>query len=81
VHDLSLLALDPSAEGIDVVASGHSHKPATSRHRGVLYLNPGSAGPRRFTLPVSIGELIVKNGSLDGRTHELRVAPPRRRAR
>jgi len=81
VHDLSLLALDPLTEGLDVVVSGHSHKPETRRHRGVLYMNPGSAGPRRFKLPVSIGELIVKNGVLDGRIHELRIAPPRKRAR
>jgi putative phosphoesterase len=79
VHDLSLLALDPSTEGIDVVVSGHSHKPATSRHRGVLYVNPGSAGPRRFKLPVSIGELIVENGVLDGRIQS--SASRRREAR
>jgi len=81
VHDLALLALDPSTEGIDAVVSGHSHKPATRRDRGVLYMNPGSAGPRRFKLPVSIGELIVRDGGLEGRIHELAVAPPRKRAR
>jgi uncharacterized protein len=66
IHDLNELDLDPVAAGIDVVVSGHSHKPAvdhgTGRNKGVLYFNPGSAGPRRFSLPVSIGVFEI-NGS------------------
>src|SRR5262245_47804890 len=81
VHDLSSLALDPSKEGIDVVVCGHSHKPVTRRDSGVVYMKHGSAGPRRFRLPVSIGELIVEGGRLEGRLQELEVATPRKRAR
>ncbi len=57
LHSLNELDLDPSAAGIGIVVSGHSHQPSIERRRGVLYLNPGSAGPRRFSLPVSIGFL------------------------
>ncbi len=55
LHDLHELDLDPVAAGISVVISGHSHKPLIEHRRGVLYLNPGSAGPRRFSLPITIG--------------------------
>lgn len=54
IHDRNDLALDPTAAGISVVVSGHSHKPVIESRRGVLYLNPGSAGPRRFSLPVTL---------------------------
>ncbi|MGA8111410.1 MAG: metallophosphoesterase family protein [Acidobacteriaceae bacterium] len=54
LHDLHQLNLDPRAAGIDVVVSGHSHRPGVEERRGVLYLNPGSAGPRRFSLPISL---------------------------
>jgi uncharacterized protein len=57
LHSLSDLDLDPLAAGISAVVSGHSHRPTIERRKGVLYLNPGSAGPRRFSLPVSIGFL------------------------
>jgi len=57
LHDLHELDLDPAAAGIHVVASGHSHRPARSERSGVLYLNPGSAGPRRFKLPVTVARL------------------------
>ena len=68
LHDLAELDIDPVADGIDVVVSGHSHRPLATRRDGVLYLNPGSAGPRRFKLPVSVAEIIV-----DGRTIESRI--------
>jgi putative phosphoesterase len=55
LHDLHQLGLDPVAAGIDILVSGHSHHPLSERRKGVLYLNPGSAGPRRFSLPVSVG--------------------------
>ncbi|MGB7136790.1 MAG: metallophosphoesterase family protein [Acidobacteriaceae bacterium] len=54
LHDLHQLNLDPRTAGIDVVVSGHSHRPGVEERRGVLYLNPGSAGPRRFSLPISL---------------------------
>ena len=60
LHDLKALDLDPAAAGFAAVIAGHSHQPAQSRRDGVLYVNPGSAGPRRFSLPVSVGRLSVK---------------------
>jgi putative phosphoesterase len=62
VHDLGDLDIDPAAAGVRVVMSGHSHKPVSFEEEGVLYVNPGSAGPRRFTLPVSIGYLDIVDG-------------------
>jgi uncharacterized protein len=59
LHSLNDLDLDPVAAGIAIVVSGHSHQPVIERRNGVLYLNPGSAGPRRFSLPVSIGFLLL----------------------
>ena len=59
VHDLGDLDIDPVAAGVDVVMSGHSHKPAIFGEDSVLYVNPGSAGPRRFTLPISVAHLII----------------------
>jgi uncharacterized protein len=62
LHDLAKLDLNPKAAGLEVVVSGHTHVPRQETRDGVLYFNPGSAGPRRFKLPVSIGRLIVENG-------------------
>jgi putative phosphoesterase len=61
LHDLHALDLDPVAAGIDAVVSGHSHQPLVERRKGVAYLNPGSAGPRRFSLPISLA--FVETGS------------------
>jgi hypothetical protein len=58
------LDLKPEASGFAAVIYGHSHMPRQEMKNGVLYFNPGSAGPRRFSLPVSIGRLIVANGTL-----------------
>ncbi|MGB9029852.1 MAG: metallophosphoesterase family protein [Acidobacteriaceae bacterium] len=63
LHDLHELDLDPATAGIGVVISGHSHKPLLEHRRGVLYLNPGSAGPRRFSLPASIGLVMLGDGA------------------
>jgi len=60
VHDIADVGADPRSEGIGVVITGHSHKPSVSERDGVLFVNPGSAGPRRFKLPVSAGMLIVE---------------------
>jgi putative phosphoesterase len=57
LHDVHALDLDPRAAGFHIVVSGHSHKPARTEHSGVLFLNPGSAGPRRFDLPVTVALL------------------------
>jgi hypothetical protein len=66
VHDLAQLELKPEAAGFQVVISGHSHIPKQEMRNGVLYFNPGSAGPRRFKLPVTVGRLIVERGSVRG---------------
>ncbi|MBZ5643498.1 MAG: metallophosphatase family protein [Acidobacteriia bacterium] len=57
LHDVHALDLDPAAAGFHIVISGHSHKPARTEHGGVLFINPGSAGPRRFQLPVTVARL------------------------
>ena len=64
LHDLSALDLDPKAAGFDVVISGHSHKPLADLRDGVLYLNPGSAGPRRFSLPICLARLHLTGKQL-----------------
>ena len=59
IHDLKQLAIDPRAAGVRVVVSGHSHRPACLEREGVLYVNPGSAGRRRFSLPIAAAELRI----------------------
>lgn len=59
VHDIADLDVDPARVRIDVVVSGHSHQPVIDRRDGVLYLNPGSAGPRRFRLPIALARIVV----------------------
>jgi putative phosphoesterase len=59
LHDLKTLAIDPRAAGYALVIAGHSHRPAQEDRDGVLYLNPGSAGPRRFSLPIAVARLTV----------------------
>ena len=66
LHDLAELDLKPEAAGFKVVISGHSHVPKQEARRGVLYFNPGSAGPRRFKLPISLGKLTVEGGKVRG---------------
>jgi uncharacterized protein len=64
VHNIDELDLDPTAAGFSAVIFGHSHRPLIETRKGVLFFNPGSAGPRRFSLPISIGRLIIENGNL-----------------
>ena len=64
LHELFTLDLDPAAAGLNAVIFGHSHSPHLERQNGVLFLNPGSAGPRRFTLPVTLALLQVQNNAL-----------------
>ncbi len=80
IHDLAELDLEPSAAGIAAVLSGHSHKPRIERRDGVLFLNPGSAGPRRFSLPIAIARLVVKAGSCDASIIELQPEPSNTKA-
>ena len=72
LHDLAKLDLKPEAAGFKVVISGHSHVPKQETRNGVLYFNPGSAGPRRFKLPVTVGKLTVEHGDL--RAEIIRIA-------
>lgn len=74
LHDLSQLRIEPSAAGVQMVVCGHSHQPVIERRRGVLYVNPGSAGPRRFRLPVAVAEAEIVGGELRARIVELAVA-------
>jgi putative phosphoesterase len=74
IHDLSQLDIDPAPLGIRAIVSGHSHKPLIEERAGILYINPGSCGPRRFKLPISIGELRVEGGNVSARIVELAVA-------
>jgi putative phosphoesterase len=61
LHDLQELDLDPAAAEFDIVVSGHSHKPGRTERDGVMYLNPGSAGPRRFQLPITVARLDLRH--------------------
>jgi uncharacterized protein len=70
IHDLSQLDIDPQAAGVHVVVSGHSHQPLVERRDGVLFVNPGSPGPRRFKLPIAAGELIVQGTEVSARIVE-----------
>lgn len=73
VHSVHDLDIDPKAAEVDVVVSGHSHKPRIERKKDVMYLNPGSAGPRRFDLPVSVALVTVGEGGVEARIVELEV--------
>jgi putative phosphoesterase len=63
LHDVNEMDVDPAAAGFRVVITGHSHKPRVTERDNVLFVNPGSAGPRRFTLPVTLGYLTVAGGT------------------
>jgi putative phosphoesterase len=73
LHDLAGLDLKPEAAGIRIVISGHSHVPKQETKQGVLYLNPGSAGPRRFKLPVSLARVTISGGEIGAEILELSV--------
>lgn len=77
IHDIQSLNLDAHAAGIKVVVYGHSHMPAINEKRGVLYLNPGSAGPRRFKLPITVAHLRIDGKKTVGaRIIDLAAIPP-----
>ena len=71
IHDVAAIDIEPRAAGVQVVVSGHSHRPSIRNDDGILYINPGSAGPRRFKLPISVGELTIDGASVAARTVEL----------
>jgi hypothetical protein len=73
LHDLAQLDLKPKAAGFAAVVSGHSHVPKQEMRDGVLFFNPGSAGPRRFKLPVSVGRLILEDGRVRGELSQLEL--------
>ena len=73
LHDLKEIDITPTADIFQVVVSGHSHTPVVEERRGVIYLNPGSAGPRRFTLPVSVAHLHILDDNVDAEIIELSV--------
>lgn len=73
LHDLKRLDLDPAKSGFGAVISGHSHQPGISHCNGVMFLNPGSAGPRRFKLPVAVARLQLNGQSMDPEIVELNV--------
>ena len=73
IHDVNELESDPSAEGIHAVISGHSHKPSVIERDGVLFINPGSAGPRRFKLPVTVSRLRLRPQMVAAEIIELRI--------
>ena len=73
LHDVHELDLDPRAAGFAAVIAGHSHQPRQEERDGVLFFNPGSAGPRRFRLPVSVGRLTIENGRVAGSLMTLEI--------
>jgi putative phosphoesterase len=73
LHDVNALDLDPAESGFHAVVAGHSHRPSIEFRKGILFINPGSAGPRRFKLPVSVGWLAVSGASIKPRLIQLPV--------
>jgi hypothetical protein len=73
LHNLAQLDLKPEAAGFHVVIYGHTHHPKMEEKNGVLYFNPGSAGPRRFNLPVSLGKLMIEEGKVRAKLVSLEV--------
>ena len=80
VHDIAHLDVDPVADGIAAIIAGHSHKPAVTEKDGVLFLNPGSAGPRRFTLPVAVAKMFIGDGAVRAEICNLQIKAPAARA-
>jgi len=74
LHNLAELDLDPAAAGFTAVVSGHSHKPMIEERCKILFVNPGSAGPRRFTLPVTLAALALRSGRCEARIVELALS-------
>jgi uncharacterized protein len=75
IHDLGKLSIEPCAAAVQIIVSGHSHQPCVRERGGVIYLNPGSAGPRRFNLPISIAEVRIAGTVITPRLVELHARP------
>ena len=74
LHDVHQLDLDPKAAGFAAVLYGHSHKPEIRHQKGILYMNPGSCGPRRFQLPITCGQITIKeNGQIEAKIRNLPI--------
>lgn len=73
IHQIAQLDVDPQGQGLAAVIFGHSHKPSVDTQGGVLFLNPGSAGPRRFKLPTSVARLVIDGDELAASIHELDI--------
>ena len=73
VHDIATIDIDPVGAGVQVVIYGHSHRPLAQQRGPVLYLNPGSAGPRRFSLPVSVAQLVIDGDAISARLIALHI--------
>jgi putative phosphoesterase len=73
IHDLAELDIEPAAAGVRVVVSGHSHAPLIERRDGILFVNPGSAGPRRFKLPISVADIVIEGSVISPRIVELDI--------
>ena len=73
VHDIATIDIDPRQAGVQIVIYGHSHRPKAEQRGPVLYLNPGSAGPRRFKLPVSVAILDIDGDTINARIIELQI--------
>ena len=71
IHNVNDLEVDAAAEGFNAVISGHSHKPGITKQDGMMFLNPGSAGPRRFRLPIALARLRIRGGKVKGKIVEL----------
>lgn len=76
LHDIAQLDIDPVADGFAAVVAGHSHKPGVAEKNGVIYLNPGSAGPRRFSLPVAVAKMFIGNGAVRAEICNLTIKQP-----
>jgi uncharacterized protein len=74
VHNVAEIDLDPAAAGISVVIAGHSHQPSVTQSKGVMFLNPGSAGPRRFKLPITLALLRISAREIRPEIHEIEIA-------
>jgi putative phosphoesterase len=81
LHNLAELDLDPAAAGFTAVVSGHSHKPVVEKHGKILFVNPGSAGPRRFTLPVTVATLALRRSRCETKIIELALSQESRKRR
>ena len=73
LHDVNELDLDPRVAGFSVVIAGHSHQPRSEERSGVLFFNPGSAGPRRFRLPISLGHIVIEGSLVTGHLQTLEI--------